>query len=561
MVRLLQLSLLIVLLASVSSSPCSTTPAAFVYHRMPRGAALRVVQKDFSTHLTIPQLYQKSNLCMVASGGKKSSPSGRVAIVGAGISGLACAKELQAHGMDVLLFDTGRLHPGGRCSSKMLKVDGGKTQVLFDHSAQFLSAPSSYVSTSPSSPSDTWNKWVCEMECDGVLREWDSQRIGTLSRGGVFSPRATDSGGVQPRALIGSGGMRAIPAYMARNLEIDRPKWVSKARQNKDGTWRLWHYQEELDDFDYLVVAHNGKCAARLMKSAGPALAPVARLLETKFGANLRGGSTPRFMQLCSLYVLMVVLDGPVPLPTPNLEGAFVEGVPALSWVADQGAKLGQNVEKGPENEGTRRAWVIVSSPTFAEEHKVPQENIPIETAAEVTSLLLQAFRLALGKEGREYDAAFKVSTSALQLWGAGNPISVADVSEEVPFIFQASTGCGVCGDWMLAPSIPAAARSGIALAKHIADHHKAKKKLHEGGWVGQILTQDMNVGCKFRPAQGARPIGAFEGDKPPTAASVSRNLQRGGGHMRGGRREGRGGRGGKGGRGGRGEGNHIPGC
>jgi hypothetical protein len=41
---------------------------------------------------------------------------------------------------------------------------------------------------------------------------------------------------------------------------------VSKARLNRDGGWRLWHYTELLGDFDYLVISHNGKCAARLMK-------------------------------------------------------------------------------------------------------------------------------------------------------------------------------------------------------------------------------------------------------------------------------------------------------
>jgi hypothetical protein len=41
---------------------------------------------------------------------------------------------------------------------------------------------------------------------------------------------------------------------------------ISKARINRDGGWRLWHYQDLIGDFDYVVVSHNGKCAARLMK-------------------------------------------------------------------------------------------------------------------------------------------------------------------------------------------------------------------------------------------------------------------------------------------------------
>jgi hypothetical protein len=52
-------------------------------------------------------------------------------------------------------------------------------------------------------------------------------------------------------------------------------QWVSKARLNRDGSWRLWHYGDLLGDYEYLVIAHNGKCAARLMKSPGEAVAPI----------------------------------------------------------------------------------------------------------------------------------------------------------------------------------------------------------------------------------------------------------------------------------------------
>ena len=484
-----------------------------------------------------------------SSASKRPSPTGRVAIVGAGISGLACARELKAQGLDVLLFDTGRLAPGGRCSSKTVAVDGGKTKVLFDHSAQFLSAPLS--PSPPSSPSATWDQWVQEMESQGVLREWDSQKIGTLQKGGKFTPRASTTT-PQPRALVSSQGMRAIPNFLAQGLHIDRPKWVSKAKhmpnaEGNDGNWRLWHYQEQLDDFEYLVISHNGKCAARLAKSAGEALAPVARLLETKFGADLRGGGMPRYMQLCTLYVLMVVLDQPVSLPNKEkFEGAFIEKVSELSWVAEQGGKIGQDLGGG--GEGGRTAWALVSSPGFAEQHKVPQENIPKDKAAEVTKLMLRAFQQALGV--KEEGVSLLVPTaSALQLWGAGNPISVADVSGDAPFLFQAATGCGVCGDWLLAPSIAAAATSGIALARHIAKHHAAKK---EGGEEGgnDVLTQDVGLGCGFKPVVGARPIASFPGDKAPVLAAAPQVPRQGGGGG-GGRGGGGGGRGGGGNRGG----------
>lgn len=121
-------------------------------------------------------------------------------------------------------------------------------------------------------------------------------------------------------------------------------------------------------DFAHLVIAHNGKCAARLAKSpGGDAIAPVQRLLEVKFGSRLRS-DPPRQMQLCSLFALSVVLDHPLPPgPATTLEGAFVEGVSELSWVANNGAKLSQAGYSNPEH---RSAWMLISSPSFAEQNK-----------------------------------------------------------------------------------------------------------------------------------------------------------------------------------------------
>ncbi|GAB5030614.1 fad nad-binding oxidoreductase family protein [Nannochloropsis oceanica] len=552
--------LVAVLFAATTVTITARTTAAFTTSRiMPRTGTGGAAGKALNACL---QLKQKHSRTPTVGMSAAASPNGRVAVIGAGISGLACSRELKAQGMDVLLFDTGRLAPGGRCSSKTVVIDGGKTNVLFDHSAQFLSAPIS--PSPPSSPSATWDKWVREMEAQGILREWDSKSIGILERGGKFIPRASTTTPPQPRALVSPQGMRAIPTYLAQGLHIDRPKWVSKAKwiPQTDGTggfWDLWHYQEQLDAFEYLVIAHNGKCAARLAKSAGEALAPVARLLETKFGASIRGGNTPRYMQLCSLFVLMVVLDEPVSLPgRERFEGAFVEGVSELSWVAEQGGKMGQDLGGGTE--GGRAAWVLVSSPGFAEQHKVPQENIPEDKAAEVTRLMLRAFRQALGMQEKGEEGAetspLVPAASVLQLWGAGNPISVADMPQEAPFVFQAATGCGVCGDWLLAPSIPAAATSGIALARHIARHHAAKINGDR-----KVLEEDVGLRCGFKAVQGARPIASFPGDKAPVVEAVSPKPGRGeggGGRGGGGGGRGRGGGGGGGGRGG--GGNHSGG-
>lgn len=61
----------------------------------------------------------------------------RIVIIGAGMSGLACAQALEQMGHHVTLFDKGR-GPGGRMSTR--RVAMGETQLSFDHGAQFFTA-------------------------------------------------------------------------------------------------------------------------------------------------------------------------------------------------------------------------------------------------------------------------------------------------------------------------------------------------------------------------------------------------------------------------------------
>lgn len=490
---------------------------------------------------------------MKAGGGGPSSssrqpgPAGRVAIVGGGIAGLACAKELLGLGLPPVVFDTGVHAPGGRCSSRALIVDGTDTKkqrLLLDHAAQFVSVPADREAAMASADAGTrrWLEWVGDMEAKGVLREWDGTRIGTLQRGGRFTPRES-----KERAMVGAGGIRAIPQYLAEGIQQDRPKWVSKVKPLADGKgWRLWHYQELIgvrsvffgtiantnnntsnqsnpshhnatQDFSHLVVAHNGKCAARLSKSGGDAVAPVQRLLEVKFGSTLRS-DPPRQMQLCSLFALLVVLDHPLPL-SAEFEGAFVEGVPELSWVANNGPKLHI---PGYTDAGQRSAWTLISSPQFAERNKVPQENIPKEKEEEVSGRLLRAFERALGLAPNSVRPAAR----HLQLWGAANPISVTTLPPETPFIFQPATRTGVCGDWLSAPSIPAAAASGVMLARRIASHVQAEARVRKGEVLDDglraAMEEDVGLDCGFRAVSGARPIAAFAGDEAAAAAAAA---------------------------------------
>lgn len=176
-----------------------------------------------------------------SSSNRRPGPAGRVAVIGGGIAGLSCAKELVAQGLKPVVFDTGVHAPGGRCSTRALTV--GTQRVMMDHSAQFVSTPLDLEQAKATADEGTrrWLEWVGEMEAKGVLKEWGATKLGTLRKGGAFTPRQKN----EERALVGAGGMAAIPVFLADGVEVQRPKWVSKVKPLQDGKgWRLWHYSE-----------------------------------------------------------------------------------------------------------------------------------------------------------------------------------------------------------------------------------------------------------------------------------------------------------------------------
>eukprot|EP00058_Branchiostoma_floridae_P010601 XP_002596089.1 hypothetical protein BRAFLDRAFT_118054 [Branchiostoma floridae] len=377
-----------------------------------------------------------------------------VAIIGGGIAGLVCAARLGQLGITATtVFDTGRHAPGGRCSTRTVDV-GGKT-FLFDHSAQYFTVSD-----------NRFAKIVSFLHAKGAVKVWNGP-IGVL-KGGRFVKNAN------LQAFVGTGGMKSVPECLATLSRVQRPAWVGNV------VWEPMAKKWKVDKygyFDYLVIAHNGKCADRLMGSAG---APkIHELLRVRFTPKLI--QKVQQMQLCSLWVLLVVFPTSLKLP---FEGAFVEDSD-VTWVANNTAKLGQRAI-GDNSE----CWTIFSSRQFGAAHKVPQENIPPGKADEVTKRLLAAFAKSAGLDSRALPSP---TYTKVQLWGAAVPLNVLDGAD---CVFQASQNVGICGDWLVSPCIEGAAVSGLALAESIHRHVNGERR-------------DTGLGCTFKPVHGP-PIGSF---------------------------------------------------
>jgi len=428
-----------------------------------------------------------------------------VAVIGGGIAGLSCAQHLAQGGRyAATVFDTGRLRPGGRCSSRLAgdtPSDDATTtyplldQHMIDHAAQILTVPAW----------DTSNKFrqqVEDWEAQGVVKKYpqgtvcnimdasnnnnnngkknmDSESESVENRF-VLEPVNT---ACRPPMYYGTRGMGFIPQAIeqASTAQLEQDVWVAPSngvRYQKDTQkWKLQAKGQSLGIFDHLVIAHNGKCADRIM-SKTPAKG-VHNLLRVNFNPRVPPWGGNR-MTLNSIYSLSFALPSESildrALPVDTFVCGFVKNEPTLRFLSCQTRKyepLSSDVEADVQ------VWTILSSSTFAKKYKAPQEFLPPDVVQNVTTLLFQGLERSLNLVSGTLEE--NVLESRLQLWGAAVPVNVwksnsSDTSSrDAGFLHDPEHTVGVCGDWLLDPSIAGAWESGRRLAEYMTQHDPDK--------------------------------------------------------------------------------------
>lgn len=260
-----------------------------------------------------------------------------VAVIGAGMSGLVCARTLSNHGFQVRVFEKSR-GVSGRMSTRR-QVEG----LEFDHGAQYFTARDS-----------RFKRYVKSWEQDGLVRAWDG-RIVVLDSGTIQSKSTSQN------RYVAVPGMNALGKHLAHGLDVRVQTSVKHLRRD-DGKWRLeGEQQADLGAFDAAVVAI-------------PADQAVALLSES---ADLAQQAASVKLQGC--WTVMLAFDQTLAL---DFDGAFVHNSP-VSWIACNSSKPGRAAL--PET------WVAHASPTWTREH--------METDAEtVQSALHDAFWNAVGR-------------------------------------------------------------------------------------------------------------------------------------------------------------------
>lgn len=251
-------------------------------------------------------------------------PIRSIAIVGAGLAGLACARTLAAHGVAVSLLDKGRA-PGGRLATRRVEHEG---QLLaFDHGAQYLTARGPL--------------FRAMLGATGA-RPWPSED-----------------------RFVGMPRMSGIPRQLADGLPLELQREVTSVT-GAPGAWRLLHRNAgargpdpaaaspESGPFDAVVLAMPAPQAQALLRGPAPHLAGV---LEQ--------------VRMAPCWTLMAAFPERLPLPdTVRLSGG------PIGWAARDSSK--------PGRDAATECWVVQAAPDWTRAHLElsPAEVAPLLQAA-----------------------------------------------------------------------------------------------------------------------------------------------------------------------------------
>ncbi|NML13962.1 NAD(P)/FAD-dependent oxidoreductase [Azohydromonas caseinilytica] len=332
----------------------------------------------------------------------------RVAVVGAGLAGITCARRLSEAGCAVQLFDKSR-GVGGRMATRRVEwidTDGAVHRAAFDHGAPAFSARSA-----------AFRAFIDEAVGDGVLRRWEP----------VMAPGShANLDGLAH--WVATPDMPALCRHLAAGLPLTRSCTVDELVRDRDGGWRLLSQGDMVGDgvFDAVVLA------------MPPAQAAVLLALHRDDWAR-QAWSVP--MQPC--WTLMGA-EGGTP---PPWDAAWPQRGP-LAWIVRNASKPG----RAAEDDGLTR-WVVHATAEWSATF--------LESASDsVQSALQEALARELGRTPRWAHVAvhrWRYALAPRRTDAAGKPCW-----------WDAALGLGVCGDFFTGAGVEGAWLSGRALAAAI---------------------------------------------------------------------------------------------
>ncbi len=332
--------------------------------------------------------------------------SQRIAVIGAGISGLIAARTLQDHGLGVTVFEKSR-GPGGRMATRR-----GDDESRFDHGAQYFTARDHrfcrYV--------ESWVK-------QGIVAQWPlnrslpEQKIVVLRDGAVQSDSSTQ------RRYVGVPSMNTICKQLAEGLNVRTQCQIEQALPY-DGSIELRDTNgDSLGSFEQLVVSAPAPQTREILKAFHDFEQPLSNVAMHPCWAGMY-----RFAEKT----------------TSQWVGAFLHDS-FLRWAARNNTKPGRDTED--------ECLVLHATEQWTIEHL---ESKP----QEVAQAMLHEFWRVSG-----IDVQQPVSSTAHRWRYAITPSTGESGQAADGCFFDAQHRIVACGDWAHGARVEGAFLSGAAAA------------------------------------------------------------------------------------------------
>ena len=326
-------------------------------------------------------------------------------IIGAGLSGLTAARELQSRGVMVQVVDKGR-GVGGRMVTRRLERDG--EVAVFDHGAQFFTARSAEFQS-------VVNKWTENR----MAREWFRGGIKVLSSGEI-----EHSADGHPR-FAATNGMASLLKAQAADLNVLCNQRIT-ALDFEDNQWRAQSESGQSFRADSLLLTSPVPQSLALLQTVEERDFVLPTLLQSEL----------EVMKYESCIAAMMWLDGPGRVPAP---GALSFESGPITWLAD-------NFQKGISP--AAGALTIHAAPDWSREHWSDSDEQIVAALSDITEIYL-------GTEIRAHSVA---------RWKFSKPIAPRNDG----CLFDAKTKLGCASDAFGGAKIEGAFLSGLAAARKI---------------------------------------------------------------------------------------------
>jgi renalase len=339
---------------------------------------------------------------------------GRVAVVGAGVAGAACARWLADAGLEVQVFDKSR-GVGGRMATRRAAwaaADGTEHESRFDHGAPGFNAQS-----------PEFLRFVEQARRDHLLTRWVPRMAP-----GSYTPLD------DPALWVATPDMPALCRAMLTGLPVHTGCTVETLERGPAG-WRLASGGKTVGEgFDTVILAIPPAQAAALLR---PHRAEWAQRAEA--------------WPMLPRWVLMAVTDDPA--PSPDWDLAWPTSGP-LAWVVRNDAKPGRERRPGLAH------WVVHATAPWSQTHLA-------SPSAEVQAALQAALASWLGRPLVWHHAA-------VHRWRyASVPRATHSGAPSLPATagrcwWDSHAGVGVCGDALGGAGVEGAWCSARALATRV---------------------------------------------------------------------------------------------